>query len=114
MSDTQEQLPLEGISPIESGSEGGLQGGTGPDESKPVERKISPEDLAEFREVIGNAHVLTEQATYARTMLDSAVNAMRDAEAEVRYVGRKLAKKYGIDHDKDIVDIASGEIKLKA
>lgn len=75
-------------------------------------RKISKEDLEEFTSVIGGARVLTERVTAMQEQTNIAVQQMRDAEAEVRYVGRKLNKKYEIAED-ELVDLASGTISKK-
>lgn len=80
--------------------------------SQPEVRKISKEDLEEFTSVIGGARVMTERANAMQEQTNIAIQQMRDAEAEVRYVGRKLNKKYEIAED-ELVDLSSGIISKK-
>lgn len=79
---------------------------------QPEVRKISKEDLEEFTSVIGGARALTERTNAMQEQTNIAVQQMRDAEAEVRYVGRKLNKKYEIAED-ELVDLSSGIISKK-
>ena len=80
--------------------------------AQPEVRKISKEDLEEFTSVIGGARAMTERANAMQEQTNIAIQQMRDAEAEVRYVGRKLNKKYEIAED-ELVDLASGTISKK-
>lgn len=80
--------------------------------AQPEVRKISKEDLEEFTSVIGGARMLTERYGALQEQANIAAQQMRDSEAEVRYVGRRLNKKYEIAEG-EVVDLATGTISKK-